>query len=51
MTKEQLLARLKELERGTDTEEDHRDADSALLEFIGDSDISAAYCEIQRWYS
>lgn len=50
MTKEQLLARLKECELNGDTEASHVDADMALLEFIGDPEVTAAFNAIDKWY-
>lgn len=34
-----------------DPERDHGEADDALLEFIGDADITAAYNAIEKWYA
>jgi len=50
MTKEELLARLA---RGSyDNEADHREADAALLEYIDDPEITAAFDpKGGYWYS
>lgn len=50
MTKEELLAKLQTLMEG-DTEENHLDADVALLEYINDPEITAVYREIPKWYA
>lgn len=51
ITKEQLLAQLKEFARSADTEGAHSDADSALLRFINDPEVSKAYDAIEKWYA
>lgn len=53
MTKEDLIAKLKLIAEhgGSDKENDHVVADDALLEFIGDAEISAAYGNISKWYA
>ena len=45
-----LLAKLQEL-RHLDPESGHMDADEALLGFIADDEIRAAFDEICKWYS
>lgn len=50
MTKEYLLARLREMEGG-DPENDHAEADRLLLDFINDPEIAAAYKAIPKWYA
>jgi hypothetical protein len=60
MTKDELLKRLAEImakfenprlnPRG-DQERCHAEADGALLEFIGDPDVTIAYGEIPKWYA
>ena len=55
MTKEELLQKLRAIERGTpnkysDEEDDHKDADFALLEYINDPEITAAFDSINKWY-
>lgn len=51
MTKEELLAKLRELAELDDNEFTHKEADAALLEFINDAEISAAFEEIRKWYA
>lgn len=51
MDKNELLERLAEIRRDDDIEEGHYAADQALLDFINDDDISAAYSAIKRWYA
>jgi hypothetical protein len=46
-----LLAKLREAAASGDTEGGHLDADQALLGFINDAEITAAYEEIPRWYA
>jgi len=36
---------------GKDEEDDHIDADKALLEFIGDPEVTEAFHSIRKWYS
>lgn len=51
MTKEELIARLKEIDKNPDTEDAHVQADSALLAYIGDEEIAEAYDAIGKWYA
>ncbi len=60
MTRDQLLDRLLALASPTlfvherdwpDREQRHIDADEALLLFIDDPDITAAFNQIEKWYS
>ena len=51
MTREQLLALLKEYSAHWDTEYSHARADERLLEYTNDPQISAAYMAIERWYA
>ena len=51
MTKEKLLALLAKLAQTTDTEVAHASADGALLQYINDPDITAAYEAIDKWYA
>lgn len=51
MTKEELLAKLKECEEGGDVEGGHYDADAALIEYINDPDVREAYERIEKWYA
>lgn len=51
-----LLAKLAELDRDErevsfDTEASHVAADAALLDYIGDDDISAAFERLRKYYS
>jgi hypothetical protein len=50
-----LLAKLAELYRkeheGDSSEEIHMAADHALLAYIGDAEVSAAFERLRRWYS
>ena len=51
MTKEELLAELEEATENLDTECAHGDADDALLEYIGDTDIAEVYNRVPKWYA
>ena len=54
MNKEELLARLKDIEFGEDNgdeEAQHIKADKALLEYINDTDITEAFESIPKWYA
>ena len=57
MTKIELLKKLKELEKlslhddPNAPEEAHHMADKALLEFIGDEEISQVFASIYKWYA
>lgn len=46
-----LLDKLRSAATNGDTEGGHLDADRALLEFINDAEVTAAYEEIPRWYA
>ena len=50
MTKEDLLLKLKSF-TGRDPEVEHRQADSALLDYIDDEEITDAFWAIKKWYS
>jgi len=52
MSKEELLKKLKALEEeiASDPEASHCLADSLLLEYIGDPEITQAYRKVDRWY-
>lgn len=54
MTKEELITFLKgcqvESEEG-DREKAHSNADRALLKYIDDAQITAAFNSIKKWYS
>jgi hypothetical protein len=49
--KAQLLAQLKLCAETSDTESGHSDADDALLAFINDKEITAAYNAVPKWYA
>lgn len=51
MSKTELLRKLADYARNVDGEAAHAAADTALLEFIDDPDITAAYDEVPKWYS
>ncbi len=51
MTKEELVAKLKELSNNLDIEDSHIKADELLLEYIDDIDIINAYHKLERWYA
>lgn len=51
MTKEQLLKLLADFAMNSDCEAAHADADDALLAFINDDEISAAFNAIEKWYA
>jgi hypothetical protein len=51
MTKEQLLAKLKECAYMDDPERAHGEADDALLEYINDAEITAVFNAFDKWYA
>jgi hypothetical protein len=51
MTKTELLDVLTRCQRDRDPEGAHADADDALLSYINDPEITAAYEAITRWYA
>lgn len=51
MTKEQLINKLIELAKHGDSERAHIYADQALLEYIGDPDVTAAFEAIHKLYA
>mgnify|MGYP001601057558 FL=1 len=53
MTKQELLDKLDALaiKSEQDAEGPHIDADEALLDYIADEDIRAAYYKIDRWFA
>lgn len=54
MTREEAIAKLKELQRGYDTEVDHVEADDVickLLESLGYEDVVKEYDTIGKWYA
>ena len=50
MTKEELLTILRSAQTG-DTESAHVDADAALIEYINDPEVTAAYRAVKKWYA
>ena len=52
LSKRKLIEKLQKI-RGSsdDIEEGHIDADSLLLEYIDDENISEAYSAIEKWYA
>jgi hypothetical protein len=47
-----LINRLRECSRWErDPESAHADADKALLDYIGDEEVSAEYGKVEKWYS
>lgn len=51
MTKDELLEKLSALAEGHDSEHAHAEADKALIEFIDDDEITAAYQSVEKWYA
>ena len=54
MKKSELIKALQECSensRKDDTENSHRKADLALLDFIDDAEIEESFLGIRRWYS
>lgn len=51
MTKDELLAKLRELADDSDHEMAHVQADDLLLEWISDPEIEEAYHAIEKWYA
>lgn len=51
LTKEELLAKLRELQAPSDPEIAHNEADDALLEFIDDVEVTEAFRKIKKWYA
>lgn len=51
MTKEELIKKLEELQKDTDLERSHGEADDLLLEYINDNDIREAYDKLDKWYA
>lgn len=56
MSKEELIARLHEISvrqpsKDRDEEQGHMDADDALIEYIDDPEIKAAYESVRKWYA
>ena len=51
LTKEALLELLRREAKSDDTEQAHAAADEALLDFINDPEIRAAYNAVPKWYA
>ena len=51
MTRDQLLALLVDQLENRDLEDSHWQADTALLAYINDPEISAAYDALDKWYA
>lgn len=54
MTREEAITKLKELQKGYDTEGDHVQADDVickLLESLGYEDVVKEYDAIGKWYA
>ena len=51
MSKERLLEILREAAASGDTELAHVNADDALLDYINDDEIRAAYEAVDKWYA
>lgn len=48
--KEWLILKLNEL-TSSDVEANHCDADSLLLDYINDPEITEAYDKVEKWYA
>lgn len=54
MTREKAIARLRELQKGHDTEADHINADGVLcrlLTEIGYQDVVDEWAKVDKWYA
>jgi hypothetical protein len=51
MSRDDLLAVLRSMGDGGDEEINHGRADRALLEFIDDPEVTAAFDAIAKWYA
>ncbi len=51
LTRDELLQKLKDLEEAHDVESAHVEADSLLLVYIDDAEISEAFHDIPKWYA
>jgi hypothetical protein len=51
VSRDELLAVLRSMADGGDEEINHGRADDALLEFIGDPEVTAAFRAIAKWYA
>ena len=51
-TREQVIAALSKLAQdSSDPEVSHVEADTIILEYIGDKDIKKAFDAIEKWYA
>jgi len=48
---EKLKQALVKLKESDDTEEAHRCADKALLEYIDDADVTELFDSLKKWYA
>jgi hypothetical protein len=51
VTRTELLAKLAVCAANDDAEVAHRDADDALLEYINDPDVTAAWSDVYKWFA
>ena len=51
MSREELIDKLKQLQKGEDPEAEHGDADALLIEYIDDKEVAEAFYDIHRWYA
>lgn len=54
MTKEQAIEKLKKLQKSTDIEQAHGDADQVLcrlLESLGHTDVVTEYEKVEKWFA
>lgn len=51
MEKEVLLRLLNSIDNNGDKEANHSTADSLLLRYIDDAEITKAYTRIKKWYA
>ncbi|MDD4888360.1 MAG: hypothetical protein PHU85_00390 [Phycisphaerae bacterium] len=53
MSRDELLKKLQDLQEvaAVDCERAHKEADDALLEYVNDAEISAAFELIEKWYA
>jgi hypothetical protein len=51
MSKEELIKQLIALNNNGDTEANHSNADSLLIDYINDPKVKEAYGNIHKWYA
>lgn len=51
LSKAQLLKKLEKCAKSRDAESAHGDADTLLLDYIDDEEITEAYDRIDKWYA